>query len=188
MRRFPVSSVTWWRRWSAVAEREEALIALGANLGEPAAALRRALSALASLGDVRRRSKIYRTAPVGGPKGQPDYLNAVIALLPAAAVREPEALLAGLHRIEAELGRTRRIRWEARVLDLDLIALGDRLRDDPDLVLPHPAVMERPFVLVPLLDVAPAWRNPRDGRSAAQVLGALDASGVRPSGLSWTSR
>ncbi len=164
------------------------MIALGANLGDPAAALRRALSALASLGEVVRRSEIYRTAPVGGPGGQPDYLNAVVALLPSAGVGEPEALLAGLHRIESDLGRTRRVRWEARVLDLDLIAFGDRVRDDPDLALPHPAVMERPFVLVPLLDVAPEWRNPRDGRSAAEALGALDASGVRPSGLSWTPR
>ncbi len=150
--------------------------------------MRRAVVALASLGRVGRRSEIYRTAPVGGPEGQPDYLNAVVALLPDAEHREPEALLAALHRIEAQAGRTRRIRWEARVLDLDLIAVGDVVRDGPDVVLPHPAVMQRPFVLVPLLDVAPDWRSPRDGRRAAAVLGELDAGDVRPSGLSWTTR
>jgi len=164
------------------------LIALGANLGDPAAALRRAVAALSSLGEVRRRSAIYRTAPVGGPGGQPDYLNAVVALIPAEAYGEPGTLLAALHRIESELGRTRRVRWAARVLDLDLIAFGERVRDDAQLTLPHPSVMERPFVLVPLLDVAPEWRNPRDGRSAAEALEALDASGVRPSGRSWTTR
>ena len=164
------------------------MIALGANLGDPMETLRRAVAALAALGEVRRRSAIYLTAPVGGPGGQPDYLNAVVALLPEPEHAEPAALLAALHRIESELGRTRRVRWEARVLDLDLIAFGERVRDDADLTLPHPAVMERPFVLVPLLDVAPDWRDPRDGRSAAQALEALDASGVRPSGLSWTAR
>lgn len=137
---------------------------------------------------MRRRSGIYRTAPVGGPEGQPDYLNAVVALLPNTELDEPTALLAALHRIEDELGRTRRIRWEARVLDLDLIAVGDSVRDGPDVVLPHPAVMERPFVLVPLLDVAPDWRNPRDGRRAAAVVAELDTDDVRPSGLSWTTR
>jgi len=164
------------------------LIALGANLGDRAATLRRALSKLTSLGKIARRSEIYRTTPVGGPNDQPDYLNAVVALLPAAGYREPEALLVALHGIEAELGRTRRIRWEARVLDLDLIALGDLVRDDPGLALPHPAAMERPFVLVPLLDVAPGWRSPRDGRRAADALASLDASDVRRSGLSWTTR
>lgn len=164
------------------------MIALGANLGDPAAALRHAVAALSSLGELRRRSAIYRTAPVGGPGGQPDYLNAVVALIPAEQYGEPVTLLAALHRIESELGRTRRVRWEARVLDLDLIAFGERVRDDAELTLPHPSVMERPFVLVPLLDVAPEWRNPRDGRSAAEALEALDASGVRPSGRSWTTR
>lgn len=112
----------------------------------------------------------------------------MIALRPRAELQEPEALLAALHRIETELGRTRRIRWEARVLDLDLIALGDRVRDGPEIVLPHPAVMERPFVLVPLLEVAPDWRHPRDGRRASAALAELDAGDVRPSGLSWTTR
>jgi 2-amino-4-hydroxy-6-hydroxymethyldihydropteridine diphosphokinase len=73
------------------------------------------------------------------------------------------------------------------VLDLDLIAVGDRVIDGPDLVLPHPRVLERPFVLVPLLEVAPAWRDPRSGRRAVDALAELDASGVRPSEASWTS-
>jgi 2-amino-4-hydroxy-6-hydroxymethyldihydropteridine diphosphokinase len=125
---------------------------------------------------------------VGGPEGQPDYLNAVVELRPSPAYRDPRALLAALHDLEARFGRRRRVRWEARRLDLDLLALGDEVRDEPGLRLPHPRMMERPFVLIPLLDVAPAWRDPRDGRSAAGALGALATGEVRPSGLAWRSR
>jgi 2-amino-4-hydroxy-6-hydroxymethyldihydropteridine diphosphokinase len=134
------------------------------------------------------RSRLYRTSPVGGPPGQPDYLNAVVALTPAAAWRDPARLLDELHAIEVAFGRRRRVRWEARLLDLDLIALGDRVVDGPDLVLPHPRARERPFVLVPLLEVAPDWRDPRSGRRAADALAGLDDRGVRPSGASWTAR
>lgn len=134
------------------------------------------------------RSRLYRTAPVGGPGGQPDYLNAVVELRPAPPYRDPRALLAALHRVEARFGRRRRVRWEARRLDLDLLALGDEVRDEPGLRLPHPRMMERAFVLIPLSDVAPGWRDPRDGRAAADALARLPAGGVRPSGLAWRAR
>jgi 2-amino-4-hydroxy-6-hydroxymethyldihydropteridine diphosphokinase len=150
------------------------------------ATLRAAARRLEALGSGMRRSRLYRTAPVGGPAGQPDYLNAVVSLAPAPPWSEPARLLAELHAIERTFGRRRRVRWEARLLDLDLIALGERVLDGPDLVVPHPRAMERPFVLVPLLEVAPAWRDPRSGRRAADALADLDASGVRPSGASWT--
>jgi 2-amino-4-hydroxy-6-hydroxymethyldihydropteridine diphosphokinase len=138
------------------------------------------------LGTGLRRSRLYRTAPVGGPPDQPDFLNAVVAFTPAVAWRDPVRLMAELHAIERSFGRQRRVRWEARVLDLDLIALGRRVVDGPELWLPHPRALERAFVLIPLLEVAPAWRDPRSGRRAAEALAELDASGVRPSGASWT--
>lgn len=134
------------------------------------------------------RSRLYRTAPVGGPEGQPEYLNAVVELRPAPAYRDPRALLAALHDLEAHFGRRRRVRWEARHLDLDLLALGDEVRDEPGLQLPHPRMMERAFVLTPLLDVAPRWRDPGDGRAAADALASLPTAGVRPSGLDWRAR
>lgn len=132
-------------------------------------------------------SALYRTAPVGGPPGQPDYLNAVMAFDPSPRWRDPERLLAELHAIEHAFGRERRVRWEARVLDLDLLALGRRVADGPGLTLPHPRLLDRPFVLVPLLDVAPDWCDPRSGRRASDALAALDASGVRRVGASWTA-
>lgn len=185
MRRFPASSATWWPRWCAVAEPPRAIVALGANLGDPLATLRAAAARVSELGSDLVRSDLYRTAPVGGPAGQPDYLNAVLAFRPAPAWNDPSALLRELHAIERDFGRRRRVRWEARVLDLDLIALGERIEDGPELTLPHPRAMVRPFVLVPLLQIAPDWRDPRTGRSAADALAAMDASGVRRSGSGW---
>lgn len=163
-------------------------MALGANLGDPLAALRGAARALEGLGEVRARSRIYRTAPVGGPSGQPDYLNAVVALRPDPAFAEPAALLAALLRIEARMGRERRERWAARTLDLDLLASGETVRDAPDPVLPHPRMMERAFVLAPLLDVAPTWRDPRRGVRADAALAALPEARVEPLGADWAPR
>ena len=98
-----------------------AFIALGANLGDPLTTLRWAVTELRTLGTVKALSRLYRTAPVGGPAGQPEYLNAATCLhTPLSA---PD-LLAGLHEIEARAGRTRTERWEARTLDLDLIPHG----------------------------------------------------------------
>lgn len=143
---------------------------------------------LSERGEIVARSSIYRTDPVGGPSGQPAYLNAVIAYLPAPDLESPQALLDELHRIEHAMGRVRRVRWEARVLDLDLLALGDRLENLPGLTVPHPRLLERAFVLVPLLEVAPKWRHPGSGEWAADALAKLDASGVRRSGVVWRPR
>lgn len=178
----------WWPRWFAVADAEVALIAVGANLADPPAAVRAAVTRLAQLGEIVARSSIYLTDPVGGPGGQPPYLNAVVALQPGSGVVSCGELLAELHRIEGELGRVRRVRWEARVLDLDLLAFGDRIEEAPGLTVPHPRILERPFVLVPLVEVAPSWRHPRSGERAADALAQLDASGVRRSGVSWIPR
>lgn len=160
-------------------------MALGANLGDPAATLRGAAVALSGLGVLARRSRLFRTRPVGGPVGQADYLNAVVVVHPAAAFCEPRAFLDGLLAIEASFGRERRERWAARTLDLDLLALGGIVRDESGLVLPHPRMMERPFVLVPLLDVAPAWRHPVTGRSARDALAERGSAGVQPSEDGW---
>ncbi len=116
-------------------------------------------------------SGLYRTAPVGGPPGQPDYLNAALALHTDLA---PQALLAALLDIEARAGRVRAERWGPRVLDLDLIAHGDLVLDAPGLTLPHPRAFERAFVLAPLADIAPDWRHPTLGRSVREALARLD--------------
>lgn len=161
---------------------------MGANLGDPRATLREAAVAMDSLGTVERRSRLFRTKPVGGPEGQEDYLNAVLRLRPHPAFAAPRALLDGLLELETAYGRERRERWAARTLDLDLLAMGDLVRDEHGLVLPHPRMMERAFVLAPLLDVAPDWRHPVTGRSARDALAALPGDGVRAAGHDWDRR
>jgi len=159
-----------------------AWVALGANLGDPHGAMRRALEELRALGEVVARSSLYRTAPVGGPPGQPDYLNAVVALRTGLSTR---ALLQALLAIEERLGRVRAERWGPRVIDLDLLSHGDANLDDPVATVPHPRLHHRAFVLVPLREADPAWRHPVTGESVDEMLARVDASGVEPTSLAW---
>ena len=175
-----------------MAEAERlALVALGSNLGstlgEPLEHLRRAALELSDLGALRGRSSLYATAPVGGPAGQADYLNAVVALEPFLPYAEPAALLAALLALERRHGRLRRERWGARTLDLDLLAHGDRTLRQPGLALPHPRMMERAFVLAPLCELLPGWRHPESGASACEALERLPRADVRRTGLTWES-
>lgn len=159
-----------------------AFIALGANLGEAEATLRGALVGLRSLGEVRGVSALYRTAPVGGPPGQPDYLNAAAELETDLSASD---LLTALHTLEAQAGRTREVRWGARTLDLDLIVYGDQLSDDPALTLPHPRAWDRAFVLAPLSDLAPYLAHPRTGETVADALARADTEGIERLSDNW---
>ncbi|GGR05210.1 2-amino-4-hydroxy-6-hydroxymethyldihydropteridine diphosphokinase [Deinococcus ruber] len=154
---------------------EEALIALGANLGDPLAALRAARTALEQFGTVTATSWLYRTRAVGGPPGQPDYLNAALSLHTAL---EAQALMHALLATEHSSGRVRLERWGPRVLDLDLIGYGDSVLNTPHLTLPHPRAFGRGFVLAPLNDVAPHWRHPVSGESVAAALARVGLDGL----------
>ena len=153
------------------------LVALGANLdhprfGQPRQTLEAALAALQHRKvSVVACSRWFRSAPV--PRSdQPWFVNGVASV---ATDLPPARLMALLHEIEAEFGRTRQRRNEARVLDLDLIAYHDRVSGpDESPVLPHPRLAERAFVVLPLVDLAPDWRHPVSGLSAAELAGALD--------------
>jgi len=138
-----------------------AVVALGSNLGDRAAHLRRALRALAQTPGLRvlRVSRIYETAPIGAGGGPPqsDYLNAVVELQSALP---PRLLLARLQQIERTAGRRRTWRNAPRTLDLDLLFHGAAPRGDPDLALPHPRLHLRGFVLAPLAEIKPALRHP----------------------------
>jgi 2-amino-4-hydroxy-6-hydroxymethyldihydropteridine diphosphokinase len=154
-----------------------AYVGLGSNLGDRAAHLEAAVAGLAATPGARLLacSSLYETEPVG-PPGQGPYLNAV-ALLETRL--PPRALLARLLELEAAAGRTRSgARNEARTLDLDLLLYGERCVDEPGLVVPHPRLHERPFVLEPLRELAPDARHPRLGRSARELAAALEASGA----------
>lgn len=139
-----------------------AYIGIGSNLNDPPNQVRQAFQALAHLPDshLTARSPWYRTAPVGGPAGQPDYVNAVAAL---ETQLTPEDLLATLQTIEAAQERIRAERWGPRTLDLDLLLYGLITRDDPQLTLPHPRLHQRAFVLYPLHDIAPHLTIPGRG-------------------------
>ncbi len=125
-----------------------AFLGLGSNLGDRSAHLRRAVAGLA---DVVALSPVYETEPVGGPP-QDAYLNAVVEL---DTERPPRALLALAHRLEEEAGRSRAMRFGPRTLDVDLLLVGDLTVDETDLVVPHPRMWQRRFVVAPLADLAP---------------------------------
>ena len=146
-----------------------AVLSLGANLGDRAGALRAAMTALKDDGLVAR-SVLYETPP-WGPVEQPSYLNAIAIV---RGPRDAAGWLARAHELEQAAGRTREVRWGARTLDVDVVAVtGDDglpvLSGDPELTLPHPRAHERAFVLVPWLSLEPTAVLPGHGRVADLV-------------------
>jgi 2-amino-4-hydroxy-6-hydroxymethyldihydropteridine diphosphokinase len=152
-----------------------ALVALGANLGDPAAQVRRAVTELACLPDTRLTacSSLYLSKPVGFLQ-QPDYVNAVAAL---STKLTPRSLLAGLLEIESRHGRRRDFKNAPRTLDLDLLLYDGLVMHEPGLTLPHPRMLERSFVLVPLAEIAPDCIIPGQG-SVREHLAHLHMQGL----------
>lgn len=160
------------------------LVAIGANLpaagfASPLATCEAAVERLAAEPGVAvlARSRWYESEPVP-PSGQPWYVNGMVQV---ATGLGPCDLLARLHAIEASFGRVRRVRNEARPLDLDLIDHDGTVRDGTagGPVLPHPRAHERAFVLLPLAELAPGWRHPVSGAGVAALLPALLTDGPR---------
>ncbi len=129
--------------------RQRAFLALGSNLGDRWVYL---TGGVRSLPDVTAVSPVYETAPVGGPGGQGPFLNCVVEL---CTEHSPSELLAVAQAAEAAARRVRRERWGPRTLDVDVLLVGDHVVDTPELIVPHPRMWERGFVLVPLADLAP---------------------------------
>jgi len=152
-----------------------AFIGLGSNLGDPAAQIRRALRALAALPETRlvRRSSLYRNPPAGY-LDQPEFINAVARIETRLAPRD---LLEELLAIERAHGRVRDFPNGPRTLDLDILLYGERTVREPGLTIPHPRLLERAFVLVPLAEIAPETVVPEGGR-IADLAAKLDASGL----------
>lgn len=180
------------------------IIAMGSNLpsevGSPEVTLNEALRSLERKGAVIRKVSDYYQTPCFPAGAGPDYVNAAFVM---EAAWDPLQVLKVLHEIEQEFGRERDQRWGQRTLDLDLVAYDDlvspdletykewrdlnpelqKIRAPTDLILPHPRVQDRAFVLVPLADIANDWVHPVSGVSVAQMLDALpskDKAAIKP--------
>jgi 2-amino-4-hydroxy-6-hydroxymethyldihydropteridine diphosphokinase len=132
--------------------RHRAFIGLGSNLGDREATLRQGVAGLEAAGDVVAVSPLYETEPVGGPEDQGAFLNLVVELETADSPRE---LLRRCQALEESAHRVRTVRWGPRTLDADVLLVDDLTVDEADLVVPHPRMWERRFVLQPLADLAP---------------------------------
>lgn len=152
--------------------KEQVLIGIGGNLGDPEASCREAVELLRRQPEIvlLKVSSLYRTEPVG-KKDQGWFVNAV-ALCETSL--DAERFLGVLQEIERKCGRVRRERWGPRTLDLDILGFGDSIVESAELTLPHPRLHERKFVLVPLLEILPQWTHPRLHRTGRELLADLD--------------
>ena len=154
-------------------------IALGSNLGDSAATIKRAFSELQKLSDkLLQNSSLWRSTPIDCPPGSPDFINAAIAIAPFPE-ETPESLLIKLQALETQFGCQSKVALsEPRPLDLDIIAFGEETRETAQLTLPHLRWHQRRFVLEPLSEIAPDVILPGQTRSVIQLLSGLDTTEV----------
>ncbi len=156
-----------------------AFLGLGSNLGDRMAHLKGARHALHSHQKLRilRASSIYETEAVGGPENQPPYLNAVLEV---QTLLRASCLLEFALAVEQQFGRCRTTRWGARTLDIDLLFYADHVHQEPDLIVPHPRLHERAFVLAPLTEIAPDFIHPLLQQSMQEIFAQLPSTaGIR---------
>ncbi len=150
-----------------------AYIGIGSNLENPKEQVSSAISQVDELANVvvTAHSSFYQTTPIG-PEGQPDYINAVIQIDTYLSAHQ---LLNELQNIENQHGRTREVRWGARTLDLDILLFGEETLCDDRLQVPHPRMLERNFVIIPLAEVVPdyVFANGHDIQSTVETLGTI---------------
>lgn len=154
------------------------VLGLGSNLGDRLTNLRRAVSALAADGvEVLETSPVVRSDPAGGPDGQGEFLNAVVV---GRTELTPHEVLHRCRQIEDAAGRDRTVRWGPRPIDVDILDFGGRRLAEPDLLLPHPRLASRPFVLLPWAAIAPDDRPGGTGPTVGELLGAVATADVVP--------
>lgn len=153
----------------------EVFLGLGANLGRPLAQLKDAIIQLHAHPyiTVTRTSSMYASKPMG-PQDQPDYVNAVVAVLTSLSAHE---LLDATQHIENSAGRVRLQHWGPRTLDIDILLSGNTVLSDERLTIPHPGLTEREFVLIPLAEIAPELILP-DGQAVATLAQQIAANGL----------
>ncbi|RUO98917.1 2-amino-4-hydroxy-6-hydroxymethyldihydropteridine diphosphokinase [Hyphomicrobium sp.] len=154
----------------------DAIIALGTNMGDRVLNIERAIEILGRAGDIDvvSRSRLYRTAP-WGVIDQDWFVNACVGV---RTTLSPHELLGRCQAVENEMGRVRTRHWGPRIIDVDILAMGASCINLPDLVVPHPLIAERSFVLVPLRDIAP--NIALDGQSIDELLKAVGGDDVVP--------
>lgn len=147
-------------------------LGLGTNLGNRLGNLRQAARAIEEdIGPILRASEVFETEP-WGVTDQPHFLNACLCL-DIDGESDPEALLASLKAIERRMGRKETIRWGARLIDIDILLIGNRIYESPALRIPHLHLSERSFVLTPLIQILPGWSHPLTGKSLEEMSEAL---------------
>jgi 2-amino-4-hydroxy-6-hydroxymethyldihydropteridine diphosphokinase len=150
-------------------------LSLGSNMGDRLANIRNAADFLGSgTGKISAKSEVYETAP-WGMTSQPRFLNACVLLETGLS---PYDLLAEIQSIERKVGRIARERWGPREIDIDILTYGETLLNDEKLVIPHPLMRERAFVLVPLSDISKGFIHPSDGTVLDELLAATDREGI----------
>jgi 2-amino-4-hydroxy-6-hydroxymethyldihydropteridine diphosphokinase len=149
-------------------------LALGSNLGDRLANLKQAIAALTPQIDVKAKSQVYETPP-WGIEDQPKFLNQVVK---AKTYLEPEQLLKHLKRLEVALGRKESIPNGPRLIDMDILFFDDLVLNTPALVIPHPRLHERGFVLLPLMDIAPDLVHPVNKQSVREMAAASSVEGI----------
>jgi 2-amino-4-hydroxy-6-hydroxymethyldihydropteridine diphosphokinase len=151
-------------------------IALGTNMGDRKTNLQAALTAMCTAVTILDQSPVYETPPWGYEQ-QPEFLNQVVKVHTGL---DPMDLLTFLKSIESQMGRQKTIRYGPRLIDLDILLYDDLILNDPRLVIPHPRLAERAFVLVPLADLAPDLRHPVLEQTIEALKEQVDVSGIRP--------
>jgi 2-amino-4-hydroxy-6-hydroxymethyldihydropteridine diphosphokinase len=149
-------------------------LALGSNLGDRLANLKQAIAALTPQINVKAKSQVYETPP-WGVENQPKFLNQVVK---AKTYLEPEQLLKHLKRLEVALGRKESVPNGPRLIDIDILFYNDLVLNTPTLVIPHPRLHERGFVLLPLMDIAPDLVHPVNKKSIRELATVSDVAGI----------
>lgn len=169
------------RKLSSSELSEVALIALGSNLSNPLAQLQQARHELAAISDIVALSSIYQSRLAN----QADMLSAVIAMRIIEGLSTPEMLVESFQQIELWQGREIRAPRDARPLDLDLLTFADDITSSDIVTIPHPRMMERPFILAPLCEIAPEWQHPFLDMRPCQTLRNLETSHLVRTNFRW---